>query len=187
MNPPELRLFLGLSISSPVKEVIEDFLSSHSHIKGVRWVRTENLHLTVAFLGNVPHEMLQNLDSLIQVSVANQHSFELLAKDIHLGPKPNQARLVWTRFHRSPDFRNLVQAFYQNYSRVRPDFQHRYDPMPHVTLGRFNKADALQKEKFPLVFPYDLTLRVADLHLWSSSTKEGIRIYKKLNSYRLNR
>jgi len=44
------RLFIGLELPAPIRE---ELARLDPHIRGVRWVAVEKLHLTMSFLGEV--------------------------------------------------------------------------------------------------------------------------------------
>lgn len=60
-----MRLFFGLRPSLPTRRQIADRLSEvQQNVQQVAWVPLENLHLTLAFLGEVNVEMLPELNSV---------------------------------------------------------------------------------------------------------------------------
>lgn len=64
---PTKRLFIGLEIPESCRETLARL---DPHLKGLRWVAANQLHLTMSFLGNVPAPSIESLkQALAQVSV----------------------------------------------------------------------------------------------------------------------
>src|SRR5258708_36294544 len=64
-----MRLFVALEISSMVRENLADLLKTLRAVSPqTRWVRPENLHVTLKFIGEVPESILAAIrDALARV------------------------------------------------------------------------------------------------------------------------
>ncbi len=108
-------------------------------VPGCRWVETQPLHITLAFLGDVPNRDLNELCLAVAAAAEPFGRFELKVQGLGAFPSPARPRVVWagitadrprtTGVLRDAVVRAATQAGY------RPD-----DPRfhPHVTLGRIS-------------------------------------------------
>ena len=61
-----VRLFVALEIPPAVRQNLATLLSSFRAVtKEPRWVRTENLHVTLKFLGEVPEAQVEAIRSAL--------------------------------------------------------------------------------------------------------------------------
>ena len=87
---PGKRLFVSLELPSSVAQSIANL---NPHLPGVRWVRVEQIHLTLAFLGNVPADTEENLRAeLLSIRFAR---FFLPLNGIGTFPAKGRPKVVW--------------------------------------------------------------------------------------------
>jgi RNA 2',3'-cyclic 3'-phosphodiesterase len=83
------RLFIALELPEACREILAGL---GTPIRGVRWLRADQLHLTLAFLGDVEEEVeMRLLEKLDRVRVA---PFVLKAKDMGTFGKPRPT-VIW--------------------------------------------------------------------------------------------
>src|SRR5229473_1808380 len=61
----------------------------------VRWVRPEQIHLTLKFLGDVPEESLSDLETALRRACQASVPLELRADGLGCFPHPQNARVLW--------------------------------------------------------------------------------------------
>ncbi|MCB5278309.1 MAG: RNA 2',3'-cyclic phosphodiesterase [Candidatus Cloacimonetes bacterium] len=93
-----MRLFIALEPPSLVKKELLDALRYLQGIKhsGINWVKPENLHLTVNFIGEVAEHRLIELKKLVAKQVQRYSSPILAAEGIELYPY-RFPRLIWLK------------------------------------------------------------------------------------------
>ena len=58
----EIRSFLAFELPPDIKRIISKISRAGKDLPlGLRWVKSENIHLTVVFLGNVPENRVQSI------------------------------------------------------------------------------------------------------------------------------
>ena len=60
-----------------------------------RWVRPEQIHLTLTFLGDVPEESLSDLETALRRACQSSAPLELRADGLGCFPHPRNARVLW--------------------------------------------------------------------------------------------
>ena len=89
-----VRSFICVEINDPqVIKQIEDTISEIRQYKGVRTVKSSQLHLTLKFLGEVPEERIQLIkDAIKQIEIP---AFTISLYGIGCFPNLNYMRVVW--------------------------------------------------------------------------------------------
>ena len=65
----------------------------------LRWVRPDNIHLTLKFLGDISVEEMAVVKGIIGAVVQNQAVFSLAAKGLGVFPSVKKARVLWSGIH----------------------------------------------------------------------------------------
>jgi RNA 2',3'-cyclic 3'-phosphodiesterase len=147
-----MRLFVAIELSDVVRRHIAQFVQNsrehYSHLHGLSWVRPENLHITVKFLGDVSDDRLPALCSALG-EVATEGPAALHTDRLEFFPPGGPIRVVAmglggdvgrvNRLHRSIDDR-CSRIGFQSERRVY---------RPHVTLVRCrNPLPVYRREGF---------------------------------------
>ena len=106
----------------------------------MRWVKPQNIHLTLAFLGDLPIEKLPPLKSALDGSIPGMEPFELEAAGTGFFGRPSRPRVVWAGIADCPPLMQLQQRTVYALQRANIDFDAK--PFsPHLTLGRVKALD----------------------------------------------
>jgi len=128
-----MRLFIAVELPGEVKEILGEF---RSKISGARWVAKDQMHLTLAFLGDVDEGTAEMLgESLSQIESPR---FTLRFEGMGCFPDSRRPRVLWVGL--APEPRLVALA-----SLVRPAVlscgipQEDRSFSPHITLARFRQ------------------------------------------------
>ena len=91
-----IRSFLAIELPDTLKFKISEYISALSDCtENVKWVNSNNLHLTLKFLGNQPEDKINRLiPCLIQAGNAVS-SFQLKTSMIGAFPNTRKPRVLW--------------------------------------------------------------------------------------------
>jgi len=91
-----VRAFVAVEIPDRVKDEVVRLVSHFSH-KGypVRWVGRNNLHLTLAFLGENPPEFIARVEERLAPVAAATARFEMSLKGVGVFPNERSPRVIW--------------------------------------------------------------------------------------------
>jgi 2'-5' RNA ligase len=132
-----VRLFVAIQIPADIRAAFAAFLQElAATAPRVKWVRAENLHVTLKFLGNTDPAKLVPLQKVL----ASVHSPEPVTFDFHgLGffPSENRPRVFWAAMESSPNFKSLAQDVDRAVHQLGFPLEDR-SFAPHLTLARFN-------------------------------------------------
>lgn len=105
----------------------------------IRWVRPENLHLTLQFLGDVPADVVGTVTHALERAAGDAAPMHLALGGLGVFPGINRPRVLWTGVH--GDTRRLA-ALHGHLNRALADAGFAPDTRPfraHLTLGRFRE------------------------------------------------
>ncbi|MCH1920289.1 RNA 2',3'-cyclic phosphodiesterase [Shewanella sp. A3A] len=171
------RCFLGFALSEPQRQQLcswQQQLGEGNH----RWVASANLHLTLAFLGQLQPTQMQQL--LERVQLLSLQRFSQPLTQLAYWPKPNIACM--TSEHVATALQLMAAEAQQLMQQLALPASEHSVYRPHITLAR--KANSLTNSWETLV-PVQLNLQPTALHLYHSQSSEtGVR-YQILKSWPL--
>jgi 2'-5' RNA ligase len=91
-----LRAFIAIPLPRQIIELAAD-LQSRLKSAGVklRWVRTQGIHLTLKFLGDIPESRIDDLSSAMERSARGFGVFNLSVQGLGLFPTIKRPRVLW--------------------------------------------------------------------------------------------
>lgn len=101
----------------------------------VRWVKIENIHLTLKFLGDVASNRMGSLEQALKHSVENKNAFDLTVRGLGAFPRPTHPNVIWVGIEESPALSILVNELESQMANC--GFPREERPFQaHLTLGR---------------------------------------------------
>jgi len=92
----KMRLFVAVDVPDEIKEVISNALEGlRSGVEGVRWVKPENIHLTVKFIGDYEERKLDRLVDEVRKAALRSPRFTALLGGCGAFSSPRKARVIW--------------------------------------------------------------------------------------------
>jgi len=130
-------LFVALEIPSSVRENLAAAIQQMRSIDPqAKWVRSENLHVTLKFLGETPAEKLDVLRTSLS-AVRSREPLELNFYGVGFFPNEKRPRVLWAGMASSPNLAPLADAIDKATATLGFPLETR--PFtPHLTLARFN-------------------------------------------------
>src|SRR5882762_10705164 len=134
-----MRLFVALEIPSTVREHLAELVNSLRAVSPrTRWVRPENLHVTLKFIGEVPETQLASIRTAL-AQVRSDRPVTLGFGGLGFFPNERHPRVFWAGIEASPNLKILAADIEKatetlGISRDKRDFS------PHLTLARFGAA-----------------------------------------------
>ena len=179
-----MRLFIAINFTPEVKEqlykAIQDL--SKEAVSG-NFTRISNLHLTVAFLGEVSSNRLQDIRKII-----NQTAFGIDVFEIEiggLGKFINQGEfLYWCGIRENETLDKLQQSLIQGLKAN--EFSVDDKPFkPHITLGRRCRMNSNfdEKEFAKMIVP--IRMKVTTINLMKSEYRDGSLTYSSIGEVKL--
>ena len=134
-----LRLFVAISIPEPVRDEIirvQQELQPLVPRDVARWARSDQFHLTLRFLGDVPVAGLEQLKESVNAVCRSARPLPLRAGGIGFFPNPHSPRVVWAGIDDQAglldDLQKRIETAVRPFA-AEPGEKHFSG---HVTLGR---------------------------------------------------
>lgn len=131
-----MRLFVAIEIPQDIRAAYAALLRE---LRGIapqaKWVRAENLHVTLKFLGNTGPEKLEPLQSVL-ATVRSVKPVTLEFRGLGFFPSEERPRVFWAGMDASANLKLLASDIDHAAYRLRFPLEER--PFtPHLTLARF--------------------------------------------------
>ncbi len=156
-----MRLFVAIELPDDLKRALEWL---RTDIPGARWVPAEQIHLTLAFLGEVEEEIVGRLT--FELARIQSPSFMLRFTGVGCFPNRHRPRVLWIGLHPEPRLNDLAAKVNEIVQACGIPLEKR--PFsPHITLARFklpesgetgNFLDQHQKTDLPHLSVQEFTL-----------------------------
>jgi RNA 2',3'-cyclic 3'-phosphodiesterase len=190
-----LRAFIAIEFPQNLQDSIEKQTALLRQTLGnqiIRWVPTQNMHLTLKFIGDISTSHVEFLKQLVAQEAASHPQFELQIGGLGSFPTSRRPRILWAGLHAPPDLVSLQKSIESGASRLGYEKEER-DFSPHLTLGRvrqnLNPAE-LQNIRTALdtiQLGNISSTRVDSIHLIKSDLHPSGPVYTKLFSAPLSK
>ncbi|NLJ33115.1 MAG: RNA 2',3'-cyclic phosphodiesterase [Firmicutes bacterium] len=144
MKLKRMRVFLALELPAPIRLQLLRIQEGLSFLgQGVKWVKKENMHLTLYFLGNLTPEKIQGLSSCVQDVASSLKPFTLELGGLGHFPPRGKIRVLWAGIGAGSA---ELQALYTYLGEALGEFGfhiQRRAFTPHVTLGRLGSPRSI--------------------------------------------
>jgi RNA 2',3'-cyclic 3'-phosphodiesterase len=184
-----MRLFVALEVPEAVRENLAAMRKNFSSIDSrLRWVPSQNFHVTLKFIGSVPDEKLQAItEALRSVSIVQEVQFCIRGLTWYFNPKTSV--MLWASVEDSKPLTALAAAVDQRLASMGIAPENR-SFAPHFTLARGNSRNltagisiALSElaEKYK---KHDFgSVTAKEFHLIESKTLPTGPVYSKIQSF----
>lgn len=135
--PDPLRTFIALELSQDHMAVIADVLISLKNIDAdVKWVQTDNCHITLKFLGQTPHSQISLIAHAMDALTKTVRSFPVGLDTAGAFPSIDKPQIIWIGLSQGDqelsDLSHSVQT-----PLAQLGFPKDARPFhPHITIGR---------------------------------------------------
>ncbi|HET8923277.1 MAG TPA: RNA 2',3'-cyclic phosphodiesterase [Candidatus Acidoferrum sp.] len=180
-----MRLFVALEIPSAVRENLAALLKKLRELSSQpRWVRPENLHLTLKFIGEVAPEKLDAIRAAL-ASVRSDSQVTTHFRGLGFFPNEKRPRVFWAGTDPSPNLKKLAAHIDSVTEKIGIPREER-SFSPHLTLARLQPPGLPEKlrpairENLAREFG---ALQTRQFHLIESKLKPSGAEYTTLESF----
>jgi len=188
MTTEVIRTFIAVDLPATVKEALDQVslqLQEKLTDTPVRWVRTEKIHLTLKFLGDVSRENISMVEKILQAEASKRQAMEIGIGGIGAFPKLRHPRVIWVGVEAPSELFDLQRGIEDGVARLGYNYD-KYDFTPHLTLGRISrKASArdvrrVGKELHDFQVGFIGVARIDEVHLYRSDLQPEGAKYTRL-------
>ncbi len=176
-----MRVFTAIEFDEQVKSRLLDL---RDNLQGLKWLRENQLHLTLRFIGNVDEEKAVVLNQQFQKIQAP--SLHLKIQGVGVFPDIQRARILWAGIEGDQNLFSLQGKIEEAivHSGLEPDTR---DYHPHITLARIKYVDHeklrnyIEKHRGWSIE----TVYINAFHLVESVLNRDGSIYRNIGTYQL--
>ena len=182
MSARSVRSFVAVLLPDAVRARLAATVAElRSRAPGLAWVRAENLHVTLRFLGDLEPEALARVQEAMTVAASAVAPFTVELGDLGGFPPGRAPRVVWAGIMAGAAPLSALQAALERALAARGIPAEGRPFHPHVTLGRArDRHGAPRLEGLLGAGPRFGQVRVEALHLMRSELGAGGSRYSTL-------
>ena len=186
----EIRSFLAFELPEEIKGIIthvsEDLRKSSPDLK---WVRVDNIHLTLVFMGNVKRDDLPAIGDAARKVCQGYGHFNISMKGMGVFPNRRNPRVIWLGLEGDLERMSFLRDALQKHLRPFGIKEEKRRFKPHLTIGRFRKVGKSNFNIDEAITKYGaMTSPVCilkELILFKSDLKPTGAVYTKLETWPL--
>jgi 2'-5' RNA ligase len=161
-----IRLFAAIPVGEKNKQIVSSIVKSNPISNGIKWTHSDDLHITLFFIGNTSKANLERIKFEIEKIALQQRSFILSFEKYELKGKKERPSMFWGTFKKSESFSNLNVELRARLAFSITQEEHHKDPIPHCTIARLKSA--LVKSELITYATAMQEISVDRIELWES-------------------
>ena len=182
-----IRCFIAIDIPEAVKAHIAELQGAlRQYGARISWARSEGIHLTLKFLGDVRQDLIPGISKALESVTVSTEAFIVSAKGVGCFPNSRRPRVLWVGLDGGNDLIQLQQVVETalvplGFKREKRKFN------PHLTLGRIKGpqgVDNVVQEMERLGFPKQ-EFPASEIRLMQSDLQPSGAVYSVLKAMSL--
>lgn len=186
----KIRSFLAFELPLEIKNIVARVSGElRQSTLNPRWVKVDNIHLTVVFMGSIETEDTPAITRVVREVCQTYGPFDISLKGIGCFPNRRSPRVLWLGLDGDlepmSEFRDALQGHLKGFGIKEEKRKFK----PHLTLARFRKPKKMDAKEDQFLSNYeDISSAVCSLKeliLFKSDLKPTGAVYTKVESWPL--
>ncbi len=142
-----MRCFIAVPLDNELRKNVKEIQKKFKILEGsLKFVKNENLHITVKFLGNVNKTQIERIKQNVRVALKNREPFQIEICGTGVFPSMDYVRVIWLGVENGrEELIKIVKSVDEKLERL--GFKREKDYVPHLTLARVKNVRVNEKEK----------------------------------------
>jgi len=184
-----MRTFIAVDLDEIIKNELNAFIQKLRGLPvNIRWAKSNGMHLTLKFLGEIKEEQVPDINKLLEITTAGFESFSLNIKGTGWFPPGNRIpRILWAGCQENETIMSLQRTIENDLEKMHFKREKR-KYHPHLTLGRVKSNKNINKVIDELIRQKDKdfgSMEVAKVTFFQSILKPTGAEYKTLSEHNL--
>ena len=175
-----MRTFIAIDLPKELKDRISSIVERLTKCDlEAKWVKPENIHMTLKFLGNVDDKQIDIVKSIISEITLNFKKIIVECSGFGFFPNEKHPRVLFLKTSKEDDLRKIYQSLEEKLSHIGFEKEERFKS--HLTLCRFKgkkNIDCLIREIKDIEFSHQLNIN--EIALFKSTLTRSGPIYEKI-------
>lgn len=182
------RIFIGIKIDPDknFKKLISEIRQELSG-EGLKWTEPENIHVTLAFLGDTHEDKLESIKAMLKEKCDGSGALEISLKGLGVFRNLRDPKVFWAGLYHSDKLSTLQSAVVEGLKGIGISVEER--PFsPHLTLGRIKHIHDFDKLKVLLLKHHSTDIQrvnVSEVILYESILKQDGPVYNAIEVFKL--
>ncbi|MDI6731093.1 MAG: RNA 2',3'-cyclic phosphodiesterase [Candidatus Margulisbacteria bacterium] len=143
-----MRVFISIELNNTIKKKIGCLMDQlKKEPAPVKWVKVENLHITLKFLGWVDDQKIDSLVHIVADAVSGARRFKAKFENLEFFPNEKRPRGIWIGITEGTDQLNSLAGRLEEKLLNAGDKSETREFNPHITIGRVKENSGLEKLK----------------------------------------
>jgi 2'-5' RNA ligase len=141
-----MRTFIAVELPETIKEKIGELQAPLKKTNAfVSWVKPENIHITLKFLGEVPEEKINEVFSAAEVAFKEAKKFKMNLKGMGAFPDFRRPRVIWIGTGKGgEELSDMATKIEDQTEKIGyPKEKRKFSP--HFTMGRVKSPKNIEK------------------------------------------
>jgi len=172
------RIFIAINLPKEIKEDLGIFQKKYSELPA-KWVKPENLHITLVFLGYVKEKDLSKIIEITRNVASKHHPFSMKIIKVSYGPpKIFPPRMVWVIGEKNENLSKLQEDLKSELGEIKIAQLDKDEKnfIPHITLARIKQFEfrKMEMEEIPEINEdLNLSFQVNSIEIMESHLKRN--------------
>ncbi|MCX8092683.1 MAG: RNA 2',3'-cyclic phosphodiesterase [Candidatus Goldbacteria bacterium] len=171
-----MRSFIGIPLNDIARDEI---FKLYPDIKDLRFIRKENLHITVKFLGEIQEKRIEKIKDIIEESCSDISKFKISCKRLSAFPSLTSARIIWVNVMDGAD---TIEKIYKKLENKLANIgfeKEKRKYIPHITIARAKSSIDITE----YLHNFEINSMASEIVLYKSDLKPNGPIYTEIFKY----
>ena len=133
----KIRSFIALDLPEDLKKGLQKLQDTvRKHADCIRWVKPDNIHLTLKFLGDIVESQVGPIGRILENMTSGMAPFKLQVKGFGAFPNARNPKVIWMGMDDNQQRLVLFQEKLEETLAAIGFTPEKRDYSPHLTLGR---------------------------------------------------
>ena len=175
-----MRTFIALPISEDTKNLLGNIENTLKHIPlNAKWVKPENLHITLKFIGEIGEEKIEEIKGIIKEIGGSFSKLKVSLKEFGFFPTKSNPKVFFISTDKEEILGEIADRLEDKMERLGIKKEHRF--RSHITLARLKSRrniDQLQREIRDLKLTHSFSIN--SIVLFKSTLTKFGPIYEEI-------
>jgi 2'-5' RNA ligase len=182
------RLFIAVDITESIRNDLRNEVYKNESIGKVSWVKPDNLHITLKFLGNVSAGDIDRIAAIMDKAATGKGEITLTYTKMGVFPNLSRPRVLWVGFEEpSRALKGIVMELEEGLSSLLGTAKEKRPFVPHLTVARIKDHKYAKHVKLSEFIKKGVNLaegsfKVSQIVLYNSELKPSGAVYTKVRS-----
>ena len=147
-----MRTFIAVELPEEIRTILSNIQDELKQARAdVKWVKPENIHLTLKFLGEIEEDKVLKIQSTLNQIASKNSGFNLCLSSLGSFPKLQYPRVIWIGVENDQPIQEIAETLEKELLKIGLPAETR--PFSsHITLGRvrsgLNRKALIEKLEF---------------------------------------